>query len=183
MFTGLVQKLGRLERIALGGGSGRLSVGADFPNPEIGESSAVNGVCLTLTAHAAETSGKCGDNLTWSFDAGSGTLTISGYGEMYNVGASIDYSDPNEPHYIPDTPWFGYAKQITEIRLQEGLISIGSGAFAGCSRLRNVTLPNSLTTIGSSAFRECSSLQSVSISDGVIDIFDLGIMKRMLFEK
>ena len=126
---------------------------------------------LTLTAHAAETSGKCGDNLTWSFDAGSGTLTISGYGEMYNVGASIDYSDPNEPHYIPDTPWFGYAKQITEIRLQEGLISIGSGAFAGCSRLRNVTLPNSLTTIGSSAFRECSSLQSVSISDGVIDIY------------
>lgn len=53
MFTGLVQKLGRLERIALGGGSGRLSVVADFPNPEIGESIAVNGVCLTLTAHAA----------------------------------------------------------------------------------------------------------------------------------
>ena len=53
MFTGLVQKLGRLERIALSGGSGRLAVAADFPNPEIGESIAINGVCLTLTAHSA----------------------------------------------------------------------------------------------------------------------------------
>jgi riboflavin synthase len=53
MFTGLVQQLGRLERIALSGGSGRLAVAAGFPNPETGESIAVNGVCLTLTRHSA----------------------------------------------------------------------------------------------------------------------------------
>ena len=53
MFTGLVQQLGRLERISLSGGTGRLSVRAAFPDPEIGESIAVNGVCLTLAAHAA----------------------------------------------------------------------------------------------------------------------------------
>ena len=53
MFTGLVQKVGRLERMAISGGSGRLAVAADFPSLEIGESIAVNGVCLTLTAHSA----------------------------------------------------------------------------------------------------------------------------------
>ncbi len=48
MFTGLVQQLGRLDRIALSGGTGRLAVRAVLERPEIGESIAVNGVCLTL---------------------------------------------------------------------------------------------------------------------------------------
>ena len=52
MFTGLVQRLGRLDRIVRNGGSARLSVRADLPAPEIGESIAVNGVCLTLVSHA-----------------------------------------------------------------------------------------------------------------------------------
>lgn len=34
-----------------------------------------------LTASAAETSGTCGDNLTWELE--NGTLTISGTGEMH----------------------------------------------------------------------------------------------------
>ena len=33
----------------------------------------------------AATSGTCGDNLTWTLDD-SGTLTISGTGEMYEYG-------------------------------------------------------------------------------------------------
>ena len=42
----------------------------------------------------AATSGKCGDNLTWSLDEGTGTLTISGSGKMtdydYNNAFSIN---------------------------------------------------------------------------------------------
>lgn len=53
MFTGLVQMTGRLERIALSGGSGRLLVRAELERPAIGESIAVNGVCLTLAAFGA----------------------------------------------------------------------------------------------------------------------------------
>ena len=49
MFTGLVQQIGRLERISFQGEAGRLflSVHVDAPL-EIGESIAVNGACLTL---------------------------------------------------------------------------------------------------------------------------------------
>lgn len=54
MFTGLVQQLGKLERIALSGGSGRLAVRAKLERPEIGESIALNGVCLTLAAFGAD---------------------------------------------------------------------------------------------------------------------------------
>ena len=130
---------------------------------------------LTLTANAAA-SGKCGDNLTWSFDAGSGTLTISGYGEMYSFEDhdyyDYDYeTDSDVLRHYSTIPWYDYVDQIVALRLEEGLTYIGSYAFAGCSRLQSVTLPNSLTTIGSSAFQECIGLQSVSISDGVTDIY------------
>jgi riboflavin synthase len=50
MFTGLVQQLGKLERIALSSNSCRLAVRAALERPELGESIAVNGVCLTLAA-------------------------------------------------------------------------------------------------------------------------------------
>lgn len=53
MFTGLVQRLGRLDRIAFRNGSARLAVRADLPSPETGESIAVNGICLTLVSYAA----------------------------------------------------------------------------------------------------------------------------------
>lgn len=53
MFTGLVQHLGHLERIARQGATARLTVRADLPSPDIGESIAVNGVCLTLVSHGS----------------------------------------------------------------------------------------------------------------------------------
>lgn len=50
MFTGLVQGLGRIERVDTRGPETRLAVRAEFPLPDValGESIAVNGVCLTV---------------------------------------------------------------------------------------------------------------------------------------
>ena len=49
MFTGLVQQIGRLERISFQGAAGRLALSASFDAPlQIGESVAINGACLTL---------------------------------------------------------------------------------------------------------------------------------------
>ncbi|MGD9613357.1 MAG: riboflavin synthase [Kiritimatiellia bacterium] len=49
MFTGLVQQVGRLERVSFQGEAGRLALSARFDSPlQIGESIAVNGACLTL---------------------------------------------------------------------------------------------------------------------------------------
>lgn len=79
MFTGLVQQLGRLERISLSGGTGRLVVRAAFPDPEIGESIAVNGVCLTLAAHSTG---------VYSFDVLRETLDRTALGSK-PVGAPL----------------------------------------------------------------------------------------------
>ncbi len=58
-------------------------------------------------------------------------------------------------------------KEITELKIPDGVTSIGSSAFSGCSSLTSITIPDSVTYIGSSAFRDCSSLTSVTIPNSV----------------
>ena len=52
MFTGIVEELGRINSIAIHGKSGQLSIKAKkvLENTKIGDSIAVNGVCLTVTS-------------------------------------------------------------------------------------------------------------------------------------
>lgn len=56
MFTGLIQTKGTLEKREVSGAEGVLTVRPEnaFASPVLGESVAVNGACLTLTAVAGE---------------------------------------------------------------------------------------------------------------------------------
>ncbi len=102
--------------------------------------------------------GNCGDHLSWSFDDFTGTLTISGYGEMY------DYSDSL-------APWDSYAYSgISNIVFDGEITSIGDYSFYDCKKLTNITIPDSVTRIGEGAFRLCSNLESITIPDSVISI-------------
>ncbi|MBR1786859.1 MAG: leucine-rich repeat domain-containing protein, partial [Paludibacteraceae bacterium] len=59
---------------------------------------------------------------------------------------------------------------VTDLSIPDGVTSIGSGVFSGCSALTSVTIPNSVTSIGVSAFSGCSGLTSVTISNSVTSI-------------
>ena len=124
---------------------------------------------LTLTADAA-TVGICGENLTWSFDEGSGTLTISGYGDMYDFEEYYEYNESGPDRLRSNIPWRSRADQIISVRLLDGLTSIGNCAFFNCVNLKNVSIPDSVTDIGSEAFHGCSSLQNVTIPAQVTTI-------------
>ena len=52
MFTGIVEELGKVRSVSLSGNSGTISVKAKkvLENTRIGDSIAVNGVCLTVTS-------------------------------------------------------------------------------------------------------------------------------------
>ena len=50
------------------------------------------------------------------------------------------------------------------------VISIGEGAFRGCTSLSGVSIPSSVTVIGAAAFRGCTSLTSVDIPSSVTEI-------------
>ncbi len=93
----------------------------------------------SITASAATYSGTCGDNLTWEFDDSTGTLTISGTGEMYDYErlGSTDYTN---------APWDEYRESISSLVISEGITSVGERAFYSHEyKFDTVYLPESLT--------------------------------------
>lgn len=115
---------------------------------------------LVPSAAAAEASGRCGDNLTWSLSGD--TLTISGTGAMY------DFSESTM------SPWYEYRDQIAAVRFPEGLTRVGALAFFDCTALRSVTLPDSVTEVGWHAFDGCSGMVMLDLGDNLRVIEEAG---------
>ena len=109
------------------------------------------------TKATAATSGTCGDNLTWSFDESTGTLEISGTGDMTN------YSWANRP-------WENSEDLITTVTIGNGVTSIGDYAFYFFDKLAKVSIPYGVKGIGNSAFERCTGLTSLTIPNSVTSI-------------
>ncbi len=58
---------------------------------------------------------------------------------------------------------------IKSIVIPEGVVTIGSSAFSGCTSLENISFPKSLESIGSHAFGSCTALRNIKIDDNVKD--------------
>ncbi len=112
-------------------------------------------------AVSAETSGTCGEGLTWILDD-NGTLTISGTGDMDDYAYVDDYVD---------APWYDSADSIVNVVIEDGVTSVGDCAFSKCGSLMSVTIPEGVTSIGDYAFAY-SGLISADIPDSVADIGD-----------
>ena len=95
----------------------------------------------------------CGEFLKWSYDASTRTLTISGYGGMY------DFTSVTQP-------WAAYKNQIEKISLSPNMTRIGNFAFYGLSKIEDVTVPASVESVGNYAFGVCSALNSVTFLNG-----------------
>ena len=131
--------------------------------------SAVLAVCMALVLlpgparaeagpDVGATSGTCGDNLTWTLDTATETLTISGTGAMENY----TYDNP--------APWNSQRQNIQNAVISTGVTSIGDYAFSFCN-LTNVTIPDSVTSIGNSAFYDCN-FTSITLPEGLTAIAD-----------
>ena len=105
------------------------------------------------------TSGTAGP-LTWKYDTGTKTLTISGKGDMPNY----TWKDP--------APWEEHNGEMLILVIEEGITRIGNQAFENAGNLISVTLPKTVTRIGDDAFGFCGSLPMVTIPAGVTRIGD-----------
>lgn len=128
----------------------------------------------------------CGEALTWTFDADTGTLRIAGSGGMYDyddnivIGSStysfsddypVDDKEPDTYEYLyVNTPWQRFKNEIRAVELPDGLSSVGAHAFSECSGLESIRIPDSVSSIGEHAFYGCSQLSSVQIPESVVSI-------------
>lgn len=106
-------------------------------------------------------SGSAGDNITWYFNKDTGVLSFEGSGKMHNWTSS--------EYYIDYSPWTNYYKQIKEIKIADGITSIGDEAFSILYSLKNILIPKSVKSIGSYAFDGCESLENIYYTSSYTD--------------
>lgn len=116
------------------------------------------------------TSGKCGDNMTWSFDTTSDTLTISGNGDMYAVAASRD--DFYNEQYTYEPGW--WYLPVKHIIIEEGVENLSNFAFAqvnGYYKIHEtIKLPTTLKAIPEMGFLFSTAMKSLVIPEGITSL-------------
>ena len=117
-------------------------------------------ILLPSLSASADTSGECGENLTWKYEEATQTLTISGSGAM----------DDYYSYQLRKAPWYDYRNVIREVIIEEGVTTIGVSAFDHCSAMTAVTIPSGVTSIGEAAFGGCTALSSIDIPNSVTKI-------------
>lgn len=150
-------------------------------------------VCMVIGAipvGAAENvySGECGRNATWTFDPNTGTLEISGSGDM------TEYERADE------IPWYEYSDEITAVSIKGNITYVSISQYENLNSVtvssdnsnyvssgncliekatkklvfgcNNSVIPDdgSVTSIGDYAFCGLSELETVTIPDGVTSI-------------
>lgn len=98
------------------------------------------------------TCGTNGGNMTWALDS-DGTITITGAGQRM-----ADYYANSR------AGWYSNRDKIKRVVIQDGVINIGSYAFADCSNLKEVQF-GTIDTLGNNAFENCTSLKHAYLPD------------------
>ena len=111
-------------------------------------------------------SGTCGENLTWTFDADTFTLTISGTGAMddFYTDYITDFRDPMDYIYDGKRPWETYKYEIKKVVISDGVTIIGNNAFRLFISLKEVEISNSVTEFNYRAFYDCDNLTDIYYS-------------------
>ncbi len=87
----------------------------------------------------AVTSGICGKNVVWNYDADTKTLTFDGTGNMNS--------------YYFSTPWDDLKSEIETAIVGDGITSVSEASFFNCPALKNISIGKSVEKMTIYAFR------------------------------
>ena len=73
---------------------------------------------------------------------------------MDDFGYLISYSSVSTSWKQYQRPWEEYISDIRVVKIDNGVTSIGWGAFLESDNLQTVTIPNSIQSIGDLAFKD-----------------------------
>ncbi len=124
------------------------------------------------------------NDIDWSLDANSATLTISGSGDMRDFEPEFNSAsnpESGEEFYGGEYSgptfsglWFPYIDKIENIIIESGVTSIGNYAFYGAKNLKTITIADTVKRIGDAAFVGCSELERIdasSVTEFGCDVF------------
>ncbi len=113
----------------------------------------------------AATSGKCGDDITWTLE--DGVLTLTGTGETYDYYSR--YADDKNA-----SPWNnGWTRPyLTKIVVEEGVTGLGEYVFYSLDRVTEISLPSTLKKIGSHALYGLDMITEISLPPSLVEIGD-----------
>lgn len=86
--------------------------------------------------------------------------TLTGY--AYGIPASLSKVTVTDAKQIPFGAFYN-CTNISEIILNEGIISIDEYAFYNCGNVMGLTIPKSTVTISENALRNCNSLVNITL--------------------
>lgn len=112
------------------------------------------------------------DEITYNFEAETGTLTISGSGEMTNY----------DENTLTDRPWNVYADEIKKVVISEGVTSVGAYAFSRMPVLEEVEISSTVATLGNTAFSGNDMLNDITIPATVTTVEDFAFGFNFVME-
>lgn len=126
----------------------------------------VDGDASSTNPKDFEINGTCGDGAFWTLNRLTGLLTISGRG------------------LVQEAPWNTEEnrKLITEVVIEDGIVTLCEEAFYYCNNLKKVSLPDSLCVIRKYAFSGCQSLTQIDFPEKLWYIGDYAFSSSGLTE-
>ncbi len=118
-----------------------------------------------------ETTGKCGDNMSWSFNTETYTLTISGTGDMYTIAESGDAFQNQQFSYEPG--W--WKLPVKHIIVEEGVEHLADYAFVQDFNTyyeihETIQLPTTLKAIPEHCLLMSTAMTSLTIPEGITSL-------------
>lgn len=141
------------------------------------------GEAVVKSENEQQMSGMCDTDVTWTFDAALGLLTISGTGTVKGTesASTTTWHDDLEKNAVKriligegitaiDQHTFYAFRSLTSVELPDSIERIGGYAFSSCKALKEINLPDRVTSIGKSAFSSCSALTEIALPQNLTSI-------------